>query len=106
VFWQKHVDDAFRGRVFALEFFGMDVAFATGGILTGLLYDSTQSMSATVWIVSVAVLVLGGTWSWLARGVGASAAHPGAEPVEASSQLAQSRLSPVGADDESPRGPA
>ncbi len=75
VFWQKHVDDAFRGRVFALEFFGMDVAFATGGLLTGLLYDFTGSMSTTVWIVSAAVLVLGGTWSRLARGVGDDTPH-------------------------------
>lgn len=70
VFWQKHVDDAFRGRVFALEFFGMNVAFAVGGILTGILYDRTHSMSITVWIVSGAVLVLGCMWTWLARGVG------------------------------------
>jgi predicted MFS family arabinose efflux permease len=69
VFWQKHVDDAFRGRVFALEFFGMDVAFATGGMITGFLYDRTRSMSTTVWIVSAAVLVLGIAWTWLARGV-------------------------------------
>jgi MFS family permease len=70
VYWQKHVDDAFRGRVFALEFFGMDVAFATGGIITGLIYDRTGSMSLTVWIVSAAVLVLGGAWTWLARDIG------------------------------------
>lgn len=70
VFWQKHVDDAFRGRVFALEFLGMDIAFAIGGLVTGWIYDQTGSMPRTVWIVSGAVLVLGGVWTWLARGVG------------------------------------
>lgn len=79
VFWQKHVDDAFRGRVFALEFLGMDIAFAIGGLVTGWIYDLTGSMPKTVWIVSGAVLVLGGVWSWLARGIGKPVA--GMEPI-------------------------
>lgn len=70
VYWQRHVDDAYRGRVFAVEFLGMDVAFAAGGLVAGLVFDATHSLSTTVWIVSGLVLTLGATWTWLARNVG------------------------------------
>lgn len=69
VFWQKHVADAYRGRVFALEFLGMNFAFAAGGMLAGGIFDLTRSLATTVWIVSGLVFVLGLTWSWLARGM-------------------------------------
>lgn len=69
VYWQKHVEDAFRGRVFALEFLGMNLAFAAGGLLAGALYDRTGSLDLTVWTISILVLVLGLAWTVLARAV-------------------------------------
>ncbi len=69
VFWQRRVDDAYRGRVFAVEFLGMDLAFAAGGLLAGWIFDRTGSLSITVWTVSALVLGLGSAWTWLARGV-------------------------------------
>lgn len=69
VYWQRHVADEFRGRVFALEFLGMDLAFALGGIVAGVLFDLTHSLAGTVWVVSAIVLSLGVIWSSLARGL-------------------------------------
>ncbi|MFN0243233.1 MAG: MFS transporter [Planctomycetota bacterium] len=69
VFWQKHVADAYRGRVFAVEFLCMDVSFAVGGLAAGAIYDASGSLPTTVWIMAAAVAVLGTIWSWLARGV-------------------------------------
>ena len=69
VVWQRHVSDAFRGRVFALEFLGMNLSFAAGGVLAGALYDATGSFEGTVWAVSALVLALGAAWARLARGV-------------------------------------
>jgi predicted MFS family arabinose efflux permease len=68
VLWQRHVEDAFRGRVFALEFLGMDISFAAGGLLAGWIFDATRSLSTTVWCISLLVLLLGSGWSMLARG--------------------------------------
>jgi len=67
VYWQRHVSDEFRGRIFAIEFLGMDIAFAIGGLAAGLIFDATRSLSVTVWIISGAVAILGATWTWLAR---------------------------------------
>jgi predicted MFS family arabinose efflux permease len=67
VYWQRHVADEFRGRIFAIEFLGMDIAFAIGGLFAGLLFDATHSLSITVWVVSGCVAVLGAAWTWLAR---------------------------------------
>ena len=67
VYWQRHVADEFRGRIFAIEFLGMDVAFALGGIVAGLVFDATNSLSITVWVISGMVAVLGAAWTWLAR---------------------------------------
>lgn len=67
VYWQRHVADEFRGRIFALEFLGMDIAFAIGGLVAGVLFDATDSLSITVWVISGLVVVLGATWTWLAR---------------------------------------
>ncbi len=69
VLWQKHVEDAYRGRVFVLEFLAMDLSFAAGGLVGGAIYDATGSLAEATWIVSALVLVLGATWTWLARGV-------------------------------------
>lgn len=69
VLWQKHVEPAFRGRVFALEFLAMDLSFALGGLVGGAIYDATGSLGQTSWIVSGIVLALGMAWTWSARGV-------------------------------------
>ncbi len=66
-FWQNRVEDAYRGRVFTLEFLGMTLAFSCGGLLAGFLYDQTDSLRATVWITSGLVLFLGAVWRVLAR---------------------------------------
>ncbi|MFQ5749442.1 MAG: MFS transporter [Planctomycetota bacterium] len=66
-FWQNRVEDAYRGRVFTLEFLGMTLAFSCGGLLAGFLYDRTNSLRATVWITSGLVLFLGAGWGILAR---------------------------------------
>jgi len=63
--WQKHVDDAYRGRVFALEFLGMTTAFTLAGLATGLLYDWNQRIDVTTWTVCGAVTVMGSTWIYL-----------------------------------------
>ena len=57
---------AFRARVFALEYFAMNLAFGLGGMLAGGVYDATHSLAWTSWVVSAAVAVLGGIWSLLA----------------------------------------
>lgn len=69
VLWQKHVEPAFRGRVFALEFLAMDISFALGGLVGGAIYDATDSLALSAWIVSGIVLVLGMAWTWSSRGV-------------------------------------
>lgn len=68
-FWQRHVADAYRGRVFALEFLGLTVAFSGGGLLAGLLYDGTGSLETTVFVLCALVVLLGVCWSLLARGM-------------------------------------
>ncbi len=66
-FWQRRIDDAFRGRTFALEFLGMTVAFTTFGVLTGLLYDWTGSIEISVWSGCVAVALAGLAFRVLSR---------------------------------------
>jgi hypothetical protein len=69
VIWQKHVDNAYRGRVFVLEFMALDIAFSAGGLVGGAIYDATGSLAESTWIVSGLVVVLGSIWTWTARGV-------------------------------------
>ncbi len=66
--WQRHVEDAFRGRVFAVEFFGMTLAFTAGGIATGAVYDATGSIAWATYATCALVLVGGASWRLLARG--------------------------------------
>ncbi|MBL8858400.1 MAG: MFS transporter [Planctomycetes bacterium] len=85
VYWQRHVADEFRGRVFAIEFLGMDLAFASGGLFAGLLFDATGSLAVTVWVVSGLVAFLGAVWTWRARGMQPRA--QGAEPTSSSAAV-------------------
>lgn len=68
ILWQRHVGEAFRGRVFAFEYLGMCLSFAVFGMLAGWIFDRTQSLSVTVWCAAGAVLVLGLVWTTLSRG--------------------------------------
>jgi MFS family permease len=63
--WQQHVDDAYRGRIYALDFLCMTVSFSVGGVLTGLLYDATDSLEITTAVLSACLLVnLAVWWRW------------------------------------------
>lgn len=65
--WQKHVEDRYRGRVFALDFFGMTLSFTLGALLIGGLYDLTESLQQALWAASGGVLCMGSLWSYLAH---------------------------------------
>lgn len=65
--WQRHVDNAFRGRAYALEFLGMTLSFAVGGLVAGFAYDATLSIETTVWVLCGMVFAMGLAWSWCAR---------------------------------------
>lgn len=65
--WQRHAEPEFRGRVYALELFGMTLSFSLGGFLAGSLFDATVDADLVVWSVSGAVLVCGCAWSFAAR---------------------------------------
>lgn len=84
--WQKHVQDAFRGRVFACEFFFLTLLFSTFGLASGYLYDHLQSIPTTVWTLSLTILISGVLWTLLARKYqrsGATPAEPAPEPENA-----------------------
>lgn len=61
--WQQSAQPAFRGRLFALEFFGMTVAFSATGLLAGALYDSGASLNGLLWGHAALVLLGGLIWS-------------------------------------------
>lgn len=61
--WQRHVDDAFRGRVFAFEFVAMTLGFCLGALLAGWVYDETGSVARTLDVQSGLVAVMGSAWT-------------------------------------------
>jgi predicted MFS family arabinose efflux permease len=65
VFWQRHTEESFRGRVFALEYLAMNLAFGVGGMVAGVAYDRTGSLAITTWVVCGLVLSLGTAWTVL-----------------------------------------
>lgn len=69
VLWQRHVQTGFRGRIYAFEALFMNLAFACGGIVAGLVFDGTGSLRATAWTVAGLVLTLGVAWMAIARGL-------------------------------------
>ena len=80
-YWQRRIDDAFRGRVFATEFLLMTLSFSVFSLVSGLLFDLTGSLE-TVILVLVAATVVGATVgaSWfrrLPREAGEGAPEPG-----------------------------
>lgn len=79
--WQRRVEDRFRGRVYALEFLGMTLCFSLGGVLAGLCYDLTGSLTEAALATSALVLAGGLAWMRLARAAPlAAVAAPPAEP--------------------------
>ena len=66
-FWQRRIDDSFRGRVFALEFLGMTLTFALGGFVAAAVFDTTGDLDRMLWCSCALVLLGGVLWSWLAR---------------------------------------
>jgi len=69
VLWQRHVATGFRGRIYAFETLFMNLSFAAGGLVAGLVFDGTGSLLATAWTVAGLVLVLGCVWMAAARGM-------------------------------------
>ena len=69
-FWQRHVDDAYRGRAYALEYLGMTLSFATGGLIAGAVYDATASIELTTWTTCGLVALNGVLWTLFARPAG------------------------------------
>ena len=67
ILWQRRIEDAFRGRVFALEFLAMTVSVSLFGLTAGLLYDVTESLRTTTLVVCAIVLVCGATWTVASR---------------------------------------
>ena len=68
-YWQRRIDDAFRGRVFALEFLSMNLSFSIGGLIAGVIYDRTGSIEIATWSICALVVILGVCWTVLARGM-------------------------------------
>ena len=64
---QNRVDDAFRGRAFALDFLFMTFSFVGGGFLAGTLYELGETIETTIWALCGCVLVMGAFWTWIAR---------------------------------------
>lgn len=62
-YWQRHVDDTFRGRAYALEMLSMTLAFATAGVVAGWAFDAHGSLRDVVWWSCGAVLLSGAAWS-------------------------------------------
>lgn len=58
-YWQRRIDDAYRGRVFATEFLLMTLSFSVFALLAGLTYDLTGSLR-TVMLLLVGVTAVGG----------------------------------------------
>lgn len=78
-YWQKHVEDAYRGRVFALEFLTMTLAFTGGAWIAGATYDRTESIGITTWVICALVLIAGSVWSWLSRDSASDSLEAGVE---------------------------
>jgi len=65
VYWQRHTAESFRGRVFALEYLAMNLAFGVGGMVAGFAFDATDSLAIATWVTCGMVLALGSIWTVL-----------------------------------------
>lgn len=76
VLWQRAVDDAYRGRVHALEMFAMTWCFGSSALLTGALFDRLGRVDWTTWIVSAFVVACGLGWTMYDRRAARAATSP------------------------------
>lgn len=60
--WQQTVDDRFRGRVHALDFFGMTLSFSVFALVTGALYDAGLDFTSLTYLTSAIIAVMGTIW--------------------------------------------
>jgi predicted MFS family arabinose efflux permease len=65
--WQRHVDDRWRGRVHALDFFGMTLSFSVLGLVVGWTYDLLGSLEHVLWLHSGLTVVAGLAWTLWSR---------------------------------------
>lgn len=68
-YWQQAVDDRFRGRVHALDFFGMTLSFASFGLVGGMLFDATGRLEVTVWAGCALLAMSSIAWAVATRGL-------------------------------------
>ena len=73
--YQRRIDDAFRGRVFALEFLLMTLSSTAGGLIAGLSFDLSGDLRLSSWVVCGCVGVGAALWSLAAREL------PGPQPL-------------------------
>jgi predicted MFS family arabinose efflux permease len=69
--WQKHVHDAYRGRIHALDFLCVTLSFSVGGVLTGLFFDATGSLALTSGVLSICVVISLVVWLRWSRSLAA-----------------------------------
>ena len=62
VLWQRHVSDAFRGRVHALEFLGLTLSFSFWGLGLGWVTDRTGSVDVALAVGAAAAFLTGTFW--------------------------------------------
>ncbi|MDE0913606.1 MAG: MFS transporter [Planctomycetota bacterium] len=62
VLWQRHVSDAFRGRVHALEFLGLTLSFTFWGLGLGWVTDRTGSVDVALAVGAAAAFLTGIFW--------------------------------------------
>ena len=64
-FWMGRTDDAFRGRVKAIEMWMSTFAITLGGFAGGLVFDLSDSIELAVAVLATLTLVAG--WFWARR---------------------------------------
>ena len=62
-FWMGRTEDAFRGRVKAIEMWCSTLAITLGGFVGGILFDVSRSIELTVAVLVVLTFAAGWVWS-------------------------------------------
>jgi MFS family permease len=65
--WQRHVADAYRGRVHSLDFLGLTIAFSVLALLVGWCFDLSGSFELALWINCGVTALSGLAWTLWAR---------------------------------------
>lgn len=60
--WQQTVHDRFRGRVHALDFFGMTLSFSFFALVTGLLFDLGLDVTTLAFVTAASIAAMGAVW--------------------------------------------